>query len=149
MALTYEEKIAKLREYEGWFDFTDSQRVFLDGMAKGLNPTASYKVAYPDTRATAVAVALGAMMTRVGIRKALSIIGIDNKTPSFSKKEAMELLTRHLRKTDDPAVLVKLLSIYSKFAGWEEEAEDPGETVDMNKLVEAVEKKRRNTEIES
>lgn len=149
MALTYEEKIAKLREYEGWFDFTDSQRVFLDGMAQGLNPTNSYKRAYPDTRGTAVAVALGAMMTRVGIRKALSIIGIEKKQTPFSKKEAMGLLTTHLRKTDDPAVLVKLLAIYSKFAEWEADAEAPDETVDMNKLVEAVEKKRRNTETES
>lgn len=141
MALTYEEKIAKLKEFEGWLTFTDSQRVFLDGMAKGLKPVEAMKIAYPANNG--IVVATKHMLTRVGIKQALSIIGEDYDTPLVSKSEALKLLSRHLRKSYDSAEVVKLLSLYSKLSGWDKEEEAESEEVSLDKLVAAVEKKRK------
>lgn len=144
MAFTYEESIAKLRQFEGWLTFTDPQRVFLDGVAKGLQPIEAMKVAYPDNKG--IVVATKSMLSRVGIQQALDLIGVEYSHANVSKEEALKLLSKHLRKPAiDSAELVKLLSVYSKLSGWdkEDDPKDPEGTVNLDKLVAAIEKKRR------
>ncbi len=142
MALTYEEKIAKLKEFEGWLTFTDSQRVFLEGMARDMKPVEAMKRAYPDNKG--IVVATKHMLARVGIQQALDLIQVKYATANVSKNEALKLLSRHLRRTNDSSELVKLLGLYSKLTGWDKEEEDPpGEEMSLDKLVTAVERRRK------
>lgn len=143
MALTTEEKIAKLQTFEHWLGFTEPQRKFLLAMAEGLKPHEAFIKAYPDTKAPSLVFATQQMMCRVGIKKALAFIEIEFRKPTVSRTEALELLSTHLRKIDDPDKLVKLLGVYAKIAGWGKEEKNLDEEVPMDKLVAAVEKKRR------
>ncbi len=141
---TYEENIIKLRRSENWLSFTDSQRVFLEGVAQGMKPIEAMKRAYPDNKG--IVVATKSMLSRVGIQQCLNLIGVEYTHADVSKSEALKLLSRHLRKpTIDSAELVKVLSLYSKLAGWNKDEEtDPGDEVSLDRLVAAVEKKRKN-----
>lgn len=144
MALTIEEKLAKLQEFDGWLSFTPPQQAFLNNMAEGLKPTEAFMKAYPDTKAKSMIFATQQMMCRVGVKRALASIEIDVRKPLVSRQEAMELLSIHLRKIEDPDKLVKVLNTYAKIAGWgKEETDEQEDTVPMDKLVAAVEKKRR------
>jgi hypothetical protein len=142
MVATYEENIAKLKQQDNWWSFTDSQRVFLDGVAKGLKPLDAIKQAYPDCK-NAVTLTKH-MLERVGIQRALDTIGIDVRKANLSKADALQMLTRRLHKagTDD-ATFAKLLSLYAKLAGWDKEEDDPSEEVSLDKLIVAMEKKRK------
>jgi hypothetical protein len=70
------------------------------------------------------------------------------KTPSqiVSKEEALELISDQLRRPEiEDASMVKLMTLYSKLSGWENvEPSQPEETVDMKKLIAAVEKRRKS-----
>lgn len=144
MALTIEEKLAKLQEFDGWLSFTPPQQAFLNNMAEGLKPTEAFMKAYPDTKAKSMIFATQQMMCRVGVKRALASIEIDVRKPLVSRQEAMELLSIHLRKIEDPDKLVKVLNTYAKIAGWgKDETDEQEDTVPMDKLVAAVEKKRR------
>lgn len=139
---TYEEKLAKLKQQENWLSFTDSQRVFLDGVAQGMKPVEAMKRAYPDNNG--IVVATKHMLSRVGIQQALTILGVEYTHANVSKAEALKLLSRRLRKpTIEDSDLKGLLLIYSKLSGWDKEEEDPEEEVSLDKLVAAVEKKRK------
>lgn len=143
MALTIEEKLEKLKAYKDWNKFTPPQQKFLQNMAQGMLSEDAYSDAYPDTRQVALLPQTAQMLSRAGIRKALDSIGIDVSKPLVSQKEAMELLSKHLRKADDPSVLVKLLSTYAKIAGWDKKTDKDDEPPSLDKLVAAVEKKRK------
>lgn len=147
MVLTVEEKLNKLKEYEGWLDFTDQQRDFLVAMAESDNNLfASYKKAYPHVKAASVSFSVHGMIQTLSIKSCLELLGYrKEKKEIVSKKEAMELLSQHLRRTSvEPDMLVKLLAMYSKLAGWEEDkGKNPDEGMSLDKLVTALEKKRK------
>ena len=69
------------------------------------------------------------------------------KTPSktISKNEAMELLSTQMRRPEiDDATLVKLVTLYSKLNRWGEQP-TPSTEPDMNALVAALERNRRES----
>lgn len=144
MALTVEEKLARLKDYEGWPTFTDSQKVFLAAMAEGLPAAEAFKRAYPETKTGGLIFATQQMMCRVGIKKALSIIEIETNKAAVSRKEALDILSARLRKCDEDETLVKLLGLYSKLSGWDKPKDpEPTEDVSLDQLVAAMEKKRK------
>ena len=66
--------------------------------------------------------------------------------PLITKREALRLLSVQLRKPRiDGAEFCKVLALYSKLSGWDEEdSPNPGdEEVNLDKLVAAMEKKRK------
>ncbi len=68
-----------------------------------------------------------------------------SKSTIVSKSEALELISAQLRRSDiENAPMVKLLALYSKLNGWDAEKPEHPEEVDMDKLVAAVEKKRKS-----
>lgn len=147
MALTVEEKIDKLKNGQYWDEFTDAQRNFLLNMAASdFALLDSYRKAYPNVKASASTFSAYGMIQSLAVKAALESIGYQReKKEVVSKKEAQELMSYHMRKTGlEPETLVKLMGVYAKLAGWEKEKEtDPGEEMSMDKLVAAVEKKRK------
>jgi len=146
MALTEQEKqerLAKLKEHENWWSFTDNVREFLVGMAEGLGVLEASKKAYPDCKNHVVMTK--SLLSRVGIQSALESIGIDTNRANVSKAEALKHLSKFLRKTTDAAEYCKLLAQYSKLQGWEktEGEEESKPEVSLNDLVAEIEKKRK------
>lgn len=137
-----EQNIEKLKALPFWGAFTEPQQVFLNNAAMGAPLEEAYLTAYPNTSQKTLLPSLGITLSKVRIKKALEAIGINNTNPIVSKQEAMELLSKHLRKTEDPTVVVKLLGTYSKIAGWDVEP-DADDEIPLDKLVAAVEKKRK------
>lgn len=151
MVLTVEDKIAKLKEFESWEEFTEQQRAFLIAMAESDNNLfASYKKAYPNVKVSAISFSAHGMIQTLSIKSCLDLIGYKKeKKDIVSKKEALELLSAHLRRNSiESDMLVKLIGMYSKLAGWEEDKEKPEEGLSLDKLVTALEKKRK-TEVQS
>ena len=147
MAFTEQEKqerIAKLKEHENWWSFTDSVRAFLAYMAEGIEPLEAGKKAYPDCKNAVVMVK--SLLARVGIQSALESIGIDTSRANISKKEALKHLSRFMRNAKDATEYCKLLAQYSKLQGWEKDPDNPEEKpeVNLNDLVTALEKKRKS-----
>ena len=67
------------------------------------------------------------------------------KKSIVSKNEAMELLSKQMRRPEiDDATLVKLVTLYSKLNRWGEEP-TPSTEPDMDALVAALERKRRES----
>ena len=69
-------------------------------------------------------------------------------TGPFTRSEALELLSTHLRKPDlAPNVLVKLTALYARLANWkatDDPSDDEEETI--SKLVAQAERKRREVQ---
>lgn len=139
--LTTEEKIVKLRQHDNWWAFTNPQRAFLTYVAEGLTVIEAAKKAYPDCKSHVVMTK--SLLARVGIQSALESIGLGTARPNISKSEALKQLSRFMRNAKDATEYCKLLSLYSKLSGWDEEEEEPGEEVSLDKLVAAMEKKRK------
>lgn len=150
MALTVEEKISKLEAHDNWLRFTEPQRGFLVALAEGLKPTDAYRKAYPDTKDANLVFATQQMLCRVGVKKILAEIEMDLRKPVVSRTEAQELVSYHLRKQNiEPEMLVKLLGVYAKLSGWDKQKEqEPDAEVDINRLVSAIEKKRKRNNTE-
>jgi hypothetical protein len=148
MAFTEQEKqerLAKLKEDENWWKFTDSQRVFLEGMAQGLKPLDATKRAYPNNKSEKQSVLLTkTILATVGIQKILTTIGVDVTHPKLTKEDAVLVLTKDFWRTTDPEVRMKLAGLISKFEGWGKETEEEQpEEIDLNKLAAAIEKRKR------
>lgn len=61
----------------------------------------------------------------------------------ITKREAQELLSAQLRNPHlDSELFVKVLSLYSKIAGWDKEPDSAPET-NLDELVVQVERKRK------
>jgi hypothetical protein len=146
MALNEQEKqerLAKLKEHANWWSFTDSVRVFLAGMAEGLDFLQAAKRAYPDCKNHVVMTK--SLLARVGIQSALESIGLDTNRANISKAEALKHLSRFMRNAKDATEYCKLLAQYSKLQGWSKDDDDPEDKpeVNLNDLVAAIEKKRK------
>lgn len=148
MAFTVEEKLEKLKIGQYWEEFTDAQRNFLIYMAESdFDLLGSYRRAYPHVKANASTFSAYGMMQSLAVKKALETIGYQReKKEVVSKREAMELLSHHMRKSQiEPETLVKLMGVYAKMAGWEKKEDtDPSADVSIDQLVTALEKKRKN-----
>jgi hypothetical protein len=147
MALSVEEKLTALEQSPYWSEFTEQQRAFLMEMARNDNNIfGAYKFAYPHVKTNAVSFSAHGLIQTVAMRDALDILGYKKeKKEIVTKKEAQELLSQHLRRNAlEPETLVKLLGVYSKLAGWEKEAKEPDESMSLDKLVAAVEQKRKH-----
>lgn len=147
MAFTIEDKLEKLKAGKYWEEFTEQQRQFLIYMAESdFDLLDSYRKAYPHVKLQAATFSAYGMMQSISLKEALESIGYQKeKKETVSKKEALELMSRHLRKnTLDPETLVKLMGVYAKLAGWEKDKKDePDQEISMDKLVTALEKKRK------
>jgi len=144
MALTVKEKIETLEKGTKWITFTEPQKLFLLKMAETDDLLNSYRYAYPTTQHNGLIFAAQRLVQMVGIKEALAEIGWEQSRAAVSKKEALELLSKQLRKNDiAPLHLAKLLSVYAKMAGWDSKGGTPDEEVNMDKLITAIERKRR------
>jgi hypothetical protein len=147
MALTVEEKLSGLEQLQYWPEYTEQQRVFLQEMARNDNNlVGAYKIAYPHVKLKAVIFSAHGLIQTIAMKDALEFLGYKKeKKEIVSKKEALELLSQHLRRTAlEPETLVKLLGVYSKLSGWEKKDEEPDEAMSLDKLVAAVEQKRKH-----
>jgi hypothetical protein len=65
--------------------------------------------------------------------------------PPVSRAEALQILSAQMRKPEiAPNVLIKLTNLCAKIAGWKSSAPLPeDEGTDLDKLVQAMERKRR------
>jgi hypothetical protein len=60
-----------------------------------------------------------------------------------TKAEAMQIISRHLRKKDlDVGQLIKLVALQAKIAGWSNEKEPTDET-NLDKLITEIERRRK------
>lgn len=147
MELTVEEKIDHLKNYQHWMAFSTQQQNFLLFVAQGQKATDAYLKAYPDRNPKSTSFQLIAMMKQHRMRAALKLLGYESEdTDIVGRKEALLLMSRALRNRSlDPEMLVKIMNVYAKMRGWDkEEKAPPDDAVSMDKLVAAVEKKRKD-----
>lgn len=148
MVLTVEEKLDKLHAYQHWLAFSTQQQNFLIFVAEGTPPPEAYMKAYPDRNPKSTSFQLIAMMKQHRMREALKLLGYDSEDNDIvSRKEALLLMSRSLRKTTiEPETMIKIMNVYARIRGWDKEDAKPSNPeLDMDKLVAAMEKKRKDT----
>lgn len=146
MALTVEEKLARLSKIEDWSLYPAEQKAFLTGIANNTDPEVSYHQSYPEKKNPRFHA--GRLMQYKSIKKALDVIQYVKPEPEYTQREALEDITYRLRKQGlEDDTYIKLLGLLVKMKGWDKQ-KDPPKTPeekqeDVNQIVVEREKKRR------
>lgn len=154
MALTVEEKLARLYSMDDWEIYSPEDKGFLEGLANDLGPTNSLRKVRPDLPLTGRGSApfhASRLMGYKRIQLALDAIQYEPPKPTYDRKEALQEITYRLRKQGiEDETYIKLLSLYAKMNGWDKPKDPPKSPAekeeDVNQAVVDAERKRRNGE---
>lgn len=149
MALTTEEKLARLHIHPEWIECTPQQQKALEKFAETSRCRESYAFAYPSARAGSTNSYANAFFGQAKIKRLVSaMLDEDDGRGLVEREDALLMLSKHLRNPNENTdQFCKVLSLYSKMMGWDKQPAPGGEDAeqDLNEMVKAAEKKRKET----
>jgi len=149
MALTVEEKLARLKSLPDWDILRPEKKEFLISVANGVDENVAFARAKPD-KAKNPRHGASLWSRTLEIKRAFEAMEYKKPESVYTKREAVEDITWRLRKQGlEDETYIKLLSLLAKMNGWDkpkpEKPEEEEEKTPLELVLEA-ERKRRNGE---
>lgn len=147
MALTVEEKLARLNNLPDWEIYPPEKKEFLISIANGIDPDVAYARARPN-KGNNPRHHASLWLRNKEIQRALEAIQYEKKEPIYGKREALEDITYRLRKANvEDETYIKLLGLLAKMNGWDKPKKvDEKEDKEVDPLDAVLERERKRRE---